>query len=146
ITGTSSFTFYQFQQDLVAPAGNSGQLADYPKVGVDANAIVVGCNMFSSTYQGTSAWVVRKSSVMSGGPIVATAFRGLASSSGHGPFAPSGVDNDDSAATVSYIVGVDNSQFGLLVLRRISSPGGTPTISGNLNVTVPNTVEPQSQP
>jgi hypothetical protein len=149
ITNQSSFTFYFFQQDTVAPAGNTGNFADYPKVGADANAIVIGCNMFTSSsgsYVGTTAWVVRKSSVLSGGPIFATAFRGLASGTGAGPFAPSGVDNDDSAATFSYIVGVDNASFGLLVLRRITNPGGSPTISGNLNVTVPSTVLPQSQP
>ena len=147
ITNSASFTFYFFQQDTVAPAGNTGQLADYPKVGVDANAVVIGCNMFTlpSTYNGTTAWVVRKSSILSGGPIVATAFRGIAPASGNGPYAPSGVDNDDPAATVSYIVGVDNAVFGRLVLRRVSNPGGTPTISGNLNVTVPTTTNPISQ-
>ena len=44
ITGTSSFTFFQFQQDTVTPAGNTGQLLDYPTFGVDANAIYIGGN------------------------------------------------------------------------------------------------------
>ena len=145
ITSSSSFTFFQFQQDLVAPTGNTGQLADYPKVGVDANAMTIGCNMFGGGYAGTTGWVVQKSSILGAGPIVVTAFRGLASPTGNGPFAPSGVDNDDPAATVSYFVGVDNAVFGRLVLRRISNPGGAPTVSGNLNVTVPATTNPISQ-
>ena len=146
ITSQSSFTFYQFQQDLVSPTGNTGQLADYPKVGVDANAIVVGCNMFTTTsFVGTTAWVIQKSSVLSGGPIVVTALRNLATTSQAGPYAPTGVDNDDPAATVSYIVGVDVLNFGLLQVRRISNPGGSPTVSGNLSVTVPTTSNSVSQ-
>jgi hypothetical protein len=145
ITSSSSFTFYFFQQDTVNPPGNTGQLADYPKVGVDANAIVIGCNMFTSSYQGTTAWVVRKSSVLSGGPIVVTALRGLATASGPGPSSPSGIDNDDPAATESFLIGVSNDTFGRLVLRRISNPGGSPTVGGNLNVTVPTTTVPIQQ-
>jgi hypothetical protein len=152
ITSQSSFTFYFFQQDTVAPTGNTGQFADYPKTGVDANAIVIGCNMFtngsaSGTYAGTTAWVVRKTSVLSGGPIVVTALRGLVpSASAAGPESPTGIDDDDPTATFSYIVGMDNASFGLLVVRRISNPGGSPTVSGNLNVTVPTTILPISQP
>jgi hypothetical protein len=146
ITNQASFTFYQFTQDQVAPVGNAGQLADYPKAGVDANAITIGANMFGANFAGTSAWVIRKTSVLSGGPIVVTALRGLVPTAGSaGPFAPSGVDNDDPAATVSYIVGVDNSVFGRLVLRKISNPGGSPTVGGNLNVTVPATTNPIGQ-
>ncbi|MCC6773527.1 MAG: hypothetical protein IT360_20255, partial [Gemmatimonadaceae bacterium] len=144
VTNTSSFTFYYFQQNTVAPAGNNNQFADYPKCGVDANALYIGCNMFASSYTGTTGWVVRKSSITSGGPIVATAFRSLASASGNGPFAPMGVDNDDPSATEGYFVGPDNATFGRIVVRRVSDPGGSPTISGNLNVTVPTTVNPQS--
>ncbi|MFN0242130.1 MAG: immunoglobulin domain-containing protein [Planctomycetota bacterium] len=146
ITGSGSFTFFFFQQNLVAPAGNTNQFADYPKTGVDANAIYIGCNMFTASYQGTSAWVVRKSSVLGAGPIIVTAFRGLASAGGNGPYSPMGVDNDDPAATEGYIVGVDNATFSRIVVRRVSNPGGTPTISGNLNITVPTTVNPQNQP
>ncbi len=146
ITNQSNFTFYYFQQNLVAPTGNNGQFADYPKAGVDANALYIGCNMFGGSYAGTTAWVVRKSSILSGGPLVATAFRSLAPAGGNGPFAPMGVDNDDPGATEGYIVGPDNAVFGRLVVRRVNNPGGTPSVSGNLNITVPTTVNPQSVP
>ncbi len=146
ITNSSSFTFYFFQQDTVAPTGNTGQFADYPKAGVDANAIYVGCNMFSSSFAGTTGWVIQKSSVLSGGPIAVTAFRSLATGSGAGPFSPMGVDNDDPSATEGYFVGVDNITAGRLVVRRITNPGGSPSISGNLNVTVPTTNNGQVQP
>ncbi|PYJ01004.1 MAG: hypothetical protein DME25_19205, partial [Verrucomicrobia bacterium] len=41
--------------------------------------------------------------------------------------------------------GVDNVSFSLLALRRVSNPGGTPSLSGNLFVTVPATANPISQ-
>ena len=36
-------------------------------LGVDNNAIYIGCNMFTASFQGTSGWVIRKTSVLSGG-------------------------------------------------------------------------------
>ncbi|MBL8115833.1 MAG: IPT/TIG domain-containing protein, partial [Acidobacteria bacterium] len=39
-------------------------------------------------------------------------------------------------------IGVDNASFGLLVLRKITNPGATPSISGNINITVPTTTSP----
>jgi hypothetical protein len=147
IVNTASFTFYFFQQDLVAPTGNTGAFADYGKIGVDANAVYVGANMFGPGFNACTAWVVKKSSILSGGPIEVTAFRNIVNGAGGaGPFAPMGVDNDDPAATEGYIVGVDNVTSGRLVIRRVTNPGGTPSISGNLNITVPTTNGGQSQP
>jgi hypothetical protein len=147
ISGSGSFTFYQFTQDQVSPPGNTGEFADYDKAGVDANALYVGANIFGgSGYSGSNVYVVRKSSILSGGPIVATAFRGIADSSGVGPTYPIGVDNDDPASTEGYVAGVDGSMYGRLAIRRISDPGGTPSISGNLFVTTPTTSFPISQP
>jgi hypothetical protein len=114
ITNASSFTFYQFQQDLVSPTGNTGQFADYPKTGVDANAVVIGCNMFAGGFAGTSAWVIRKTSILSGGPIVVTALRGLATGGGAGPFRvpPEG----EARATVA-TSSVSTTRFRSVVLR-----------------------------
>jgi hypothetical protein len=146
ITGSASFTFYQFTQDQVAPVGNTGEFADYDKAGVDANALYIGANMYGSGYTGSNVFVVQKASILSGGPIVATAFRGIANSSGLGPVYPMGVDNDDPASTEGYVAGADGSTYGRLVIRRISNPGGSPSISGNLFVTTPTTSFPISQP
>jgi len=148
ITGAASFTFFQFTQDAVGttPNADTGNFADYCTLGVDANALYIGCRMFTTTaFYNTTAWVVRKSSMTSGGPIVVTAFRGLLSG-GAGPDGPRGVNNDDSTATQGYFIGADASTFGRLVLRRISNPGTTPTISGNINLTVPTTTIPINVP
>ncbi|MBL8086471.1 MAG: hypothetical protein JNM85_00175 [Chthonomonas sp.] len=147
VTATSSFTFYQFQQDLISPVGlDSGLLMDYPSLGVDANAVYTGGNMFNSgsSFFGASCFVIRKSSVLSGGPIVVSAFRQVCTASGAGPVAPQGVHNDDPASTFGYFIGSDNVSFSTLVIRRITDPGGTPSISANIPVAVATTGFPQN--
>src|SRR4051812_19129215 len=77
ITSTSSFTYFFFNEASPPPTGPS-RFADYPQLGVDKNAIYIGVNEFSSSsggFTGTDAFVVRKSSVLGGGPLVVTAFR-----------------------------------------------------------------------
>lgn len=143
ISGSTVWTFYYLQHDLVTPAGNTNEFADYPTLGIDANALYIGANMFSSggSFSNVSAWVVRKSSITGGGPIVATAFRNLLVA-GTGPYTPQGVDNFDPAATQGYFIGTDAATYGRLMLRRVSDPGGTPTISSNISITVPATFAP----
>lgn len=143
ITANTVWSFYPIQQNTVGGA-NTGEFLDYPSLGVDNNALYIGGNMFGATsgnFTGTSALVVRKSSILNGGPIVVTAFRGLISG-GDGPDSPRGVDNYDPAATEGYIIGPSDSTFGRLVMRRISDPGGTPAISANIAVTVNATALP----
>ena len=94
--------------------------------------------MFDAAFGGfhtTSAFIIRKSSILSGGPVVVTAFRGLLFN-GDGPDSPRGVDNYDPVATEGYIIGPSDAAFGRLILRRVSDPGGTPTISANIPITV----------
>jgi hypothetical protein len=144
ITPSSSWTLFAFQQDLVSPAGDTGSFADYPTLGIDANALYIGVNIFGTrglgSFSDTAVFVVRKSSLLSGGPIVVTAFRNLitkAQGKPTGPYTPQGVDNYDPAATEGYVIGVDAGVYGKLQLRRISNPGGTPSISGNITITIP---------
>ncbi len=145
ITDTSSFTFFQFQQDLVAPAGNTGQLADYPTLGIDSQALYIGANMFGASFAGTTGWVIKKSSVQGAGPIEVVAFRNLATAAGAGPYTPQGVDNYDPASTEGYFIGVDNVTFGTLMMRRVTNLLTTPTISANISITVPATTSPSAR-
>jgi hypothetical protein len=152
ISGTSSFTFYQFQHDQVGTTPNSdtGHFCDYDMLGVDRFALYIGGNIFSSISGGpiigTTAYIVNKSNLLSGTLTVA-AFRqiGAVNGTGNGPWSPQGVDNDDPAATEGYFIGVDRNLSGTLYIRRISDPGGSPSISGNLTITVPATSAPISQ-
>jgi hypothetical protein len=143
INGSTAWTFYSFQTNTVPPAGDAGSSADYETLGIDANALYVGVTIFDfiEGFAGSTAFVIRKSSVLNGGPIVVTAFRNLTGgdSFGTGPGVPHGVDNYDPAATEGYFIGTDNASFGTLILRRVSNPGGTPSISGNIAITVPET-------
>jgi hypothetical protein len=67
ISGTTVWTFFQFQAD---PGTN---FCDYPSLGIDVNALYIGCNMFSSagSFLGTNGYVVRKTSVLGAGRITA---------------------------------------------------------------------------
>jgi hypothetical protein len=144
ITGGTVWTFYFVQQDTVGGIPSTNEFLDYDSLGVDANALYVGGNMFNATtsaFTGTSAWVIRKSSILSGGPVVTTAFRGLITG-GDGPDSPRGVDNFDPAATEGYVIGTSDAAFGRLIMRRIGTPGGTPTISANIAITVAATSFP----
>lgn len=134
ISGSTVWTFFFFQTD-------ASNFDDYPSLGIDANALYTGGNMFSSAgaFVGTNGYVVRKSSVLGAGPIVVTTFANLALGAGAGPFAPRGVDNYDPAATEGYFIGVDNATFGTLILRRVSNPAGSPSISANISLAVSTT-------
>lgn len=138
ITGATVWTFFQFTAD-------AANFCDYPSLGIDVNALYVGCNMFTpaGAFVGTNGYVIQKASVLSAGPIVVTAFPNLASNLVAGPFTPRGVDNFDTTATEGYFVGVNTLSLSTIEFRRISNPGSTtPTISANIAVTVPSTSYP----
>ncbi len=134
ITGATVWTFFQFQTD-------AANFCDYPSLGVDSQALYTGCNMFTSAgaFVGTNGYVIRKSSIIGVGPLVQTTFANLALGAGAGPFAPRGADNYDPASNEGYFIGVDNATFSTLMIRRVSTPGATPTISANLSLTVSTT-------
>ena len=79
LTATSSFTFFSFVFSTVSTTGHAGDFCDYPTLGVDANALYIGGNIFSPSFVGTDIFVVKKSSVTGAGPIVVTAFRTVGS-------------------------------------------------------------------
>ncbi|HSU57553.1 MAG TPA: Ig-like domain-containing protein [Candidatus Dormibacteraeota bacterium] len=141
ISQSTVWTFFQFP-------GDATNFADYPTLGIDANALYIGANIFSTSsgsFVNTTVYVVRKSALLSGGPIVVTSFSGLISGHGFsksGPYTPQGVDNYSPTATEGYFIGVDSSSLSTLQLRRVSNPGGTPTLSGNVSITVSSFAQP----
>src|SRR5579859_92513 len=141
VIGTSSsFTFFFFEEDLAAPQGDSNAFADYDTLGVDANALYIGVNVFGATFS-TTGFVVQKSSVLGAGPMQVTAFRNLIAADGSGIYTPQGVDNDDPAATEGYFIGTNNassSNVVNLIIKRILNPGSTtPSMSADLSVSIP---------
>jgi len=150
ITPSTVFTEFAFRIDTPAPPISITCFADYPTLGIDANALYIGTSNFCGsplTYNSADGFVVRKSSVLGAGPIVVTALRGLVpNASSDGPYVPQGVDNYDPAASEGYFIGVSNTLFGRLVLRRVGTPGGIPTVSANIGITVPSTAFPMLVP
>ncbi|MFY9552283.1 MAG: IPT/TIG domain-containing protein, partial [Thermoanaerobaculia bacterium] len=159
LTSGTVWTYFFFQHNLVSPAGDTDLFFDSPTLGVDANALLIGGNVFDSAgaFQGTTVHVVRKSALLSGpgGNLVpgkVVAFRSLTNlPTGPGPYAPQGVDDPNGASlTESWLAGVDNASFGTLMLRKISytaldawPPIG---ISANLALPVPSTALPLTVP
>jgi hypothetical protein len=138
ITGSSVWTFFFFQADAT-------NFLDYPSLGIDVNALYIGGNMFNpagTSFLGTNGYVVRKSSVLGTGPLVVTKFVNLATGSGEGPYSPRGVDNYNPTSNEGYFIGVSNTAFGRLDMRRVATPGGTPSISANILITVNATSRP----
>jgi hypothetical protein len=154
------WTFSYFQHNLDTPTGDTNLFFDDPTLSVDANALVIGGNIFDSTgvFAGTTAHVVRKSAVLTGGgnltPGSAVAYRNLTGTpDGAGVYAPRGVDNfADAAPTASWVLGVNNvlPVTSELVFRKIafSAPGAWPpsSISADLTLSVPTTALPLSVP
>ena len=94
-------------------AATRGEFLGNPSLGVDNNALYVGGDMSTASTGApttTSAFVIRKSSVLGAGPVVVTAFRGLISG-GEGPVSPRGVDNYDPAANEGYFIGSSARRF-----------------------------------
>ena len=149
ITGSTVWTYYSFVQNV---GGGANGLADYATLAVDANAIYIGTNLFSVNassqffFNGCDVFVIRKSSVLSGGSMVVTPFHTITPASGAGVYTPWGCTNDDPSATSGLIVGVDNAAFNLIQTRRVNTPGGTPTLSAAVSITVPTTRSPLAMP
>ena len=82
-----------------------------------------------------------------GGSLAVAQFDGvLPSPTSDGIYTPQGVDNFDAGTDAGFVIGVDNRQFGNLVMHRIAHPGATPSISGVIAVTVPATGFPIDVP
>ena len=93
-------------------SAHTGQFADYPQLGVDANAIYIGVNRFGSlsgSFTGTSLYVIQKSSVISAGPMHVTGFQTVSSPGASGPDSPQPATNMDPGAGTGYVVGAGQS-------------------------------------
>lgn len=140
ITVSTTWLFYF----ISAPA----RFYDYPTIGIDNNAVYIGTNDFNTAltaFLGCSGYVINKAGLI-GGSTTAFLFSLVASSGSDGPYTPQGVDNFDVSAAEGYFIGVSNLFFGSLIMRRVSTPGGTPTISSNIIITVNSTTFPISVP
>ncbi|HMS34058.1 MAG TPA: hypothetical protein PKC91_08225, partial [Ignavibacteria bacterium] len=138
ITNSASFTFFQFTENL--PGAING-FADYPTLGVDKNALYIGMNMFNAAgtaFLGCNGYVINKANLLAA-TLTTTGFTFWTNGVSSGPYTPQGVDNDDPSAAEGYFVGVNSAAYGSLIIRRVITPGGVPSLSANLSVTTPTT-------
>ena len=149
MTDQTSFDYFFF--DSGDPLPGTPRFADYPQLAVDNNAIYVGVNEFTSstgTFAGTSVYVIRKSSVTSGPmtPIVVTGLPNRRQRHCEGPGQPAARHDGGPDVAAGYVVGPDNQIANRIDVRRITDPGGTPAISGNLVIPIPATAQPLPVP
>ena len=150
ISSVSNFKFYQFAFDKPTPvsAADTGGFGDYPTLGVDANAVYIGLNVFQGNLAGSSLFVIQKSSVTATPvqPIVVTVFREVGDSGETGLFTPQGASNDDPNAVNGYIVSPNVNTLGRVNFRRVSTPGGIPTLSPLYAIQTPVALSPAKAP
>jgi hypothetical protein len=150
ISATTTWAYFSWQNTRTQGGGGSvACLADYPSLGIDEDALYIGVNQFcggSLAFDSTSVYVVNKAALVNG-TLSVSAFDGvLPTSSSPGLFTPQGVDNFDTGTDEGYVIGVSNTAFGELRLRRVVNPGGTPSLSSDLVIPVPNTGYPIDVP
>jgi len=153
ITASTSWFIHEWINTRTAGGvpGAAGCLGDYPTLGIDEDALYIGVNQFCGgdlntvTFDSTSAYVVRKSALP--GSLVVFQFDGLMTATdATGPFTPQGVDNMDAGTDTGYFIGVDGAMFSLIQMRRVTNPGGTPSLSANIPITVSATQFPVHVP
>ncbi len=149
ITNSSSFTFFQIAHNIIAPAGDANTFFDYPTLGIDNTSLYIGANIFgppaNPSFLGCNMYVINKANLIAASPsITGTAFRNSVTTSDI--YTPQGVDNDDPNATEGYFIGVSTTLYSRLIFKRITYPGGVPTISADLGITVSTTSSPRSVP
>ena len=163
ITDQSNFTYYYFKQS--DPLPGPARFADYPQLAVDANAIYIGVNEFTSktgTFAGSSLYVIQKAGLVGGtgcpsaplppAPFV-TGFRTVTSFLAAGPDSPQPATDMDPSMDAGYVVGSDNTTANQIDVLRVNDPGGCgtgpsnplPTLTSN-SVTVPAEFAPLPVP
>lgn len=101
------------------------------------------CSAPFPAHSSTARVLLSASSVLSGGPVVTTAFGGiLPNGSSDGPFAPRGVDNYATGTNEGFFIGISNAAFGRVNMCRIANPDGVPIISADIPITVSSTSFP----
>ena len=129
ISGSTVWNFSYYQ--------NPTYFDDFPSLGIDASALYIGTNQLTvaGLFVNCRGYVFNMGSFISGFPTM-TVFNLLASDVGPGPICPRGVDNYDPNNTgpsaIGYFIGNDLVTVGSFALRRITDPGGTPTLSANI--------------
>ncbi|MDQ2718818.1 MAG: T9SS type A sorting domain-containing protein [Bacteroidota bacterium] len=120
ITGTSSFTFYSFNSSLFPynPAAPTAPFLDFPTLGIDNNAVVIGGNQFGHDSLTNVGYVIDKNKLLKGNLVIYPFELGVANNitgAVGGMYTPQGVDNDDPSAKKSFFAGITYFRDGLVI-------------------------------
>ena len=122
ISPTSGFTFYSFNSSLFPydPTAPYAPFFDYPTLGVDNNAILIGGNQFGYDSLTNAGFVIDKNKLINGQLIVYPFELGVASfldGSVSGLYTPQGVTNDDGTVNKSFFAGITYYQDGIAIAK-----------------------------
>jgi hypothetical protein len=153
ITVDTVWTYYVFDGAELGGTPSTPsptKTVDYQKLGVDANAVYLGNNLydqFDFNYESSAITVINKASVLSGGPATYTIFNNLTNPGAFmeglaQPFGPSAIqcannyDIGDNATPFGWLADTDGSDFftgnpplPLIYVYRIDNPGTAPTMT-----------------
>jgi hypothetical protein len=157
ITNATTWTVVNVFNTSVLPneigcGGDQNQFLDYGVMAIDQHALYISFNLFfegTELFTSNSILVIQKESLLQDGPAFISAFYDV---SGYpGSLLPTNpireatssltpVDNFDSDPEFGYIIGQSTTEFGSLVMYRVSNPGTTsPTLSLPIFIDVPTT-------
>lgn len=149
ITEHTKWFFYRFPNALIIPqiSPSGSGFIDYHQLALDKEAVYISVDAFDSkqNFVGTTALVIKKSSLLSGNPFISV-FPGILP--GRDPdlaaFTPP-ADNFDNDPQFAYLIHASTpgfpsaNSFHRLFLYRIAQPGSdTPIISGPIVLKVPS--------
>jgi len=144
VADSSSFTYYRFPSALFSysPAERGAPFLDYPTLGVDKNAVMIGGVDFM--YSGDSAYfvgyAVDKQRLLRGLPLRIFLFKlgvyNFLTNIQTGMGVPQGVHNDDPAANSSFFIGNDFITLKNLFTTKINF-NNLGNVTGVFNTMIP---------
>lgn len=131
INALTKFTYYSFDVSQIPPATSSPtRLADYPKMGIDSQAIYIGYDEFDNLdpfFQDAGIFVLPKAQLFAGSPVI-NAFRELLTQ--YGTLFPTGVNNFDPNPEFGYVLsGNLFTQSDINLFTIIDPASATPSLS-----------------
>ena len=142
ITDTSSFTFYSFNSSLFPydPAAPYAPFLDYPTLGVDNNAVVIGGNQFGYDSLTNVGYVVDKSALVNDGRLVVYPFElgveNFITGTVGGMYTPQGASNDDGTSKNSFFAGITYFQDALVVAKIPFDHSSAPSVITETDIPV----------
>ncbi len=121
ITDTTSFTFYSFNSSLFPydPSAPYAPFLDFPTLGVDNNAVVIGGNQFGFDSLTNVGYIVDKRALVKDGRLVVypleLGVENFITGTVGGMYTPQGASNDDGTSKNSFFAGITYFQDALVV-------------------------------